>query len=194
MSGVHRETAGPSLAKDSHMAKRSKDTPPATGNPTEGEEFTEEDSSVVEAAHNEAGQDVEPVPLIAEGEGAELSKDLVIAIVEAAVTRQVEVLAGLGKNGLEAAEPTASSLADDFRKLANETAGYSKESLDTSYAFAGELRQAESLLAAFQIQIEFAKSAYIRLIDHFIRMSGIYWSLARGASKPAGKAAVKAGS
>jgi hypothetical protein len=76
------------------MAKRSKDTPPATGNPTEGEEFTEEDSSVVEAAYNEAGQDVEPVPLIAEGEGAELSKDPVIAIVEAAVTRQFEVLAG----------------------------------------------------------------------------------------------------
>ena len=174
------------------MAKRTKVVVPKTGNPAEDpaeaeefiEEFTEENYSAVQAAASEAAPDILPNSSTAESEILEPVEGAAVAVIEAVFSPEFEVLEGLGKKGFEMAEAAASSLAGNFRKLADETAGYSQESLNIGYAFAGELRQAKSVVGALQIQIDFAKSAYVRLLDHFVKVSEIYCNLVRGASLP----------
>jgi hypothetical protein len=100
-----------------------------------------------------------------------------VAIVEAAVNPEFEFLKELGKEGLEAAETATMSLAERFRELASESASYTKKLLDRSYAFAGELRQARSPTAAVEVQFDFVRSACVRLLDHFLKASGLYWNL-----------------
>ena len=100
-----------------------------------------------------------------------------VAIVEAAVEPEFELLRELGKNGVAAASTASVSLAQGFREFANESASCTREILDCGYAFADELRQAKSLVVAVKVQIDFARSAYVRLLDHFSKMSGLYWSL-----------------
>ncbi|MCI0736130.1 MAG: phasin family protein [Beijerinckiaceae bacterium] len=172
------------------MARRSKAAAPATGDPG-GEEFREESDPNYQDADCEAAPDVQPDPVIPGVKTVESSEVPALAAVEAATTPELEVLEVQGNEGLEAAEAAASSLAATFRKFANETAGYSKESLDIGYAFAGELRQAKSVVAALQIQVDFAKLAYVRLLDHLVTISGIYWKLASEAPVPARNAAAK---
>lgn len=171
------------------MAKRSKAAAPNTCNPADD---PADDEAFVQAVTGDAGPQIEAATKTHEGEAIESSEDAVAAVLEAAISPEIEVLEELGMAELEAAKVTASSLADSFRKFANETADYSRESLDVGFAFAGELRQAKSATAALQIQIDFAKSIYVRLLDHFVTMSGIYWRLVRGTSAPVGDAAAKA--
>lgn len=113
-------------------------------------------------------------------------------IVEAALAEEFEILDEFGKEGLEAVEEAANSLAGNFRKFAAETTSYSKEALDSRCAFAGELFRAKSLAAAIQIQIDFAKSAYVRRLAYLAKLSGLCWGLAGEAATRIEKAAAKA--
>lgn len=119
--------------------------------------------------------------LAADDTAAGGGNDPMIAIVEAAVNPEFEFLEGLGKEGLQAAETATNSLAERFRELASESASCTKEFLDCGYALAGELWQAKSPVAAVEVQIDFVRSAYVRLLDHFLKLSGLYWNLLRQA-------------
>jgi len=159
------------------MAKHGKANAPNTGNSTEGEELDRKNSAAAGAAgvEREAGIQADRPPR--GGSAAGGSNDPMVAIVEAAVNPEFEFLEEFGKEGLEAAETATLSLADKFREIAKEWASCTKEFLDRSYDFAGELRQARSPAAVVEVQIDFVRSAYVRLFDHFLKVSGLYWNL-----------------
>lgn len=115
--------------------------------------------------------------------------DVLSAAVEAALAPEFEALEELGKEGLDAAETAAGTLTGYFRKFAAETANYSEESWDTGSAFAARLLRAKTLPDAVHIQVDFTKSAYLRLLEHLANMSGLYWALAGQAIKPSKNAA-----
>jgi hypothetical protein len=110
----------------------------------------------------------------------------VVAIVEAAVEPEFELLRELGKNGVDAAGSASVSLVQGFREFAIESVSCTKEILDCGFASAGELRQAKSFVVAVKVQIDYARSAYLRLLDHFSKMSGLYWSFLRQACDTTG--------
>lgn len=142
-------------------------------------------------------------PAITEDWAGEPISDPEVSIVEAAVTPEFEILEELGKEGLEAleelggeglqtAEAAVNSLGEGFWKFSAETANYTKESLDCGSAYLNELLRAKSLPAAVQIRIDYAKSSYVRLLNHLLKMNGLYWSLVEEASKSARKRLAKA--
>ncbi|MCI0468260.1 MAG: phasin family protein [Beijerinckiaceae bacterium] len=163
------------------MAKRSKASAPATGNPADGEEFVEDDSAFEPAPQSEEAPDTSSAAPIGVSKAVEVSQSPAGIVFEAAIIPELEVLEKLGAEGLQAAETAASSFAGYYHQFANENFGYTKESLETGYAFASELRQSESLVNALKIHIDFSKSAYVRLLDHIVKVSGFYWSLLRAA-------------
>jgi hypothetical protein len=138
-------------------------------------------SSAVVIAADEMEGDIQTNQLAAGKGTAGASNDPLVAIVEGSVTPEIEILEELGKEGLKAADTAVLSLAERFRELASESTSCTKELLDSSYAFAGELRQAKSPAAAVEVQIDFARLAFVRLLDHFLKMSGLYWDLLRQA-------------
>jgi hypothetical protein len=114
------------------------------------------------------------------------------AIVEAAVTPEFEVLEEIERESFEAAGTAAVTFAERFRQFTNESAACAKEIVDSGYAFAGEIRHAKSPVAAAGLQIDFARSVYIRLLGHFMRLSEFYWSALRHACTNAEKGPAKA--
>jgi hypothetical protein len=182
----------PLKAKETGMAKQGKVAAPKRGNPAGEEELDRNlsgarDAGIEPAADREAYRDPG-----AEGAALLSGNDPTAAVLEAAVTPEFEILEEFGKEGLEAAETAALSLAGRFRQYANESSAYAKELLDFGYAFAGELRQAKSPLAAVEIQIDFARMAYIRLLDHLLKISEFYWSPLREGCKAAEREPAKA--
>ncbi len=143
----------------------------------------ERKSSALSGAAREP--EAEAYRMAADESAAPANNDPMTAVIEAAVTSEFEFVQELGREGLETAETVALSLAERFRELAGESASCTKEFLGCGYAFAGELRQAKSPLAAVEIQIDFARSAYVRLLDHFLKVSGLYWDFLRQACSAA---------
>jgi len=173
------------------MAKQTKATAAETGNRKEGgesEKKTGESEKKTYPASRpaiiepEADIDADQMPSGDSAAGG--GNHPMVATVEAAVTPEFEILEKLGKEGLEVTEMATMSLADGFRQFASESACYTQELVDRGYAFAGELRQAKSPVAAVQVQIDFARSTYVRLLDHFMRVSTLSWDLLRQACKP----------
>jgi len=155
------------------MAKQSKTEAPDKRIAAEPEELDR--TPAAETAEVEPQPAIKPrrLPVTPPADG----NNPMVAIVEAAVEPEFELLRELGKNGVAAASTASVSLAQGFREFANESASCTREILDCGYAFADELRQAKSLVVAVKVQIDFARSAYVRLLDHFSKMSGLYWSL-----------------
>jgi hypothetical protein len=106
-----------------------------------------------------------------------------VATVEAAVTPEFGILEKLGKEGLEVTEMATMSLADGFRQFASESACYTQELVDRGYAFAGELRQAKSPVAAVQV-LDLPDQTMSAFLTTFLRVSTLSWDLLRQACKP----------
>jgi len=119
-------------------------------------------------------------------------QDPLAVVIEAAVNPEFEILGELGKEGAKAAEMPAGRLIWKWREFANETAAYTKEVLDYSYAFGAELLRAESPAAAAEAQIQFGRSTYLRLVDLILKVSGVYLNTLRQACDAAQTAEAKA--
>jgi Phasin protein len=154
------------------MAKQTKTEAPDKRNAAEPEELDRTPAAETAEAEPQSSVKARRLPATAPAD-----TNPMVAIVEAAVEPEFELLRELGKNGVDAASTASVSLAKGFREFANESASCTREILDCGYAFADELRQAKSLVVAVKVQIDFARSTYVRLLDHFSKMSGLYWSL-----------------
>lgn len=122
----------------------------------------------------------------------ELEAGPAAGIVEVAVAPERDVLKEMGKESLGAAGTAAVTFAERFRQIANESAACTKDLLDSGYAFAGEVRQAKSPIAAAELQIDYSRSVYIRLLDHFVKLSEFYWNALRHACSRTPKETIKA--
>jgi Phasin protein len=160
------------------MTENGKAIAPESEKPPE-RKAREKKSPAVSGAASAPAADTEAYRMAADENAVPASNDPMIAVVEAAVIPEFEFLEEIGKEGFEAAKTATLSLAERFRELASESESCTKEFWNSSYAFAGELRQAQSPVDAVEVQIDFVRSAYVRLLDHFLTLSGFYWNLFR---------------
>lgn len=119
--------------------------------------------------------EIEEVPI------ARWAQDPLAVVVEAAVSPELEILEEIEKEGAKAAAVSAGRAIGIWREFANETAACTKEVLDYSYAFGSELLRATSPVAAAEAQIQFGRSAYFRLVDFLLNLSGTYLNRLRQA-------------
>jgi hypothetical protein len=95
------------------------------------------------------------------------------------------------KQQVEAATAYASTLTKSMQEIATETADYSKHAMTTGAETMEKLLSAKSVETAFQIQTEYAKSAYEGFVAKATKINEIFAKLAAEAVKPAQTAFAK---
>jgi Phasin protein len=168
------------------MARQRKASAIGTGQSTGDETFANDELEGVESAGFDDSGDVpsRAEAIADESQDAAFAgniTDPVAVVVEAAVSPEFEILEEAGKEGAKAVEVAAGPLIARWREVLNESTSWSKEILDYSYAFGGEVLRAKSPAAAAEAQIDFARSTYLRLLDHLAKVSAIYLNFLRHA-------------
>lgn len=140
----------------------------------------------------------------AQASGENLAEETIdTAIIEAALTPEFELVEEIeregigaaetfGEQGLEVAQQATLCCAEGLRKLSVRAASFSRDSLENGSAFVAELSRAGSIGGALQIQIDYARSAYIALLKHLLEMNALYWDLIQESAKLASKGPAKA--
>ncbi len=105
--------------------------------------------------------------------------------------KNIEDFQKFGKDQLEAATETASSLSKGVQAIAVEATDYSKKSLETSSALIEKLLGAKTLDTAIQLQSEYAKTAYESFVAQATKFGELYTNLAKEAFKPVEAAVAK---
>lgn len=90
----------------------------------------------------------------------------------------------LGKEQFEAVSAAAAAVTKGWQSIAAETTDYSKKSFEKSRALAEKLIAVKKIDEAFQLQSDFAKSAYEDFMAEATKLSELYTSLAKEAFKP----------
>lgn len=90
----------------------------------------------------------------------------------------------VGKEQLETAASVAASFAKGLQTIAAEATDFSKASIEANSAYVEKLLGAKSLDNAIQIQSDFAKSNYERMLAQVTKMGELYSQLAKDAFKP----------
>jgi hypothetical protein len=107
------------------------------------------------------------------------------------MTASFDGLQKFGKEQLEAASSVTASLAKGLQTIAAETTEFSKRSIEANSAYIEQLLNAKSIDDTIQIQSEYAKSAYARLLAQITKIGDLYTSLAKEAFKPVESALTK---
>ena len=97
-----------------------------------------------------------------------------------------------GKDAMDTMLKSYSAIANGVQTLASEAAGYSKQSFEYNAAVAEKLSGAKSLENVFEIQSDYARTAYENFVQQSTKMGEIYAGLARDAYKPFEQKAAKA--
>ena len=90
----------------------------------------------------------------------------------------------LGKDQFEAVSAAAAAVTKGWQSIAAETTDYSKKSFEKSRVLAEKLIAVKKIDEAFQLQSEFAKSAYEDFVAEATKLGEIYSSLAKEVFKP----------
>lgn len=97
-----------------------------------------------------------------------------------------------GKDAMDNMLKSYSALAHGMQTITTEAADYSKKSYEDNAKVMEQLVAAKSFEKAFEIQSDFAKTAYEGFVTQATKMSEIYSNAARDAYKPLEAAAAKA--
>ncbi|WP_342363388.1 phasin family protein [Terrarubrum flagellatum] len=97
---------------------------------------------------------------------------------------QMEDFQKAGKEAFENASKTFGSFSKTAQAIAAETADYSKKSLEGASAVTEKVLGAKSLDKAFEIQTDYAKSAYEGFVAYAAKLGDLYQAAARDAVKP----------
>ena len=89
-----------------------------------------------------------------------------------------------GQENLDLAMKSMTALSKGFQEIAKEAADYAKASFETSSATAEKLMATKSVEKAFEVQSEYAKSAYEAFIAQATKMGELYAGVAKEATKP----------
>jgi hypothetical protein len=97
---------------------------------------------------------------------------------------QFEDVQKFSKDAVENASKSFGVWTKGSQAVAAEVADYSKKSLENVSSAAEKLVGVKSIEKAFEIQAEFAKSAYEGFVSHATKVGELYQNLARDAFKP----------
>ena len=85
---------------------------------------------------------------------------------------------------IEEIQQYGTSLQNGFQAIATAYGDYTKKSFEDSRAFVEKLTGAKSLDKAFEMQTEYAKSAYETFVADSQKIAGLYTDLAKQTFKP----------
>lgn len=88
------------------------------------------------------------------------------------------------KERMDIATRAAANFSKGVQQIAAESADYSKKTLEQGTAALEQLFGAKSIDKAFEIQSDYAKSAYDGFIAQATKMNELYTNLAKDAFKP----------
>ena len=97
---------------------------------------------------------------------------------------KVEDLQNYGKEHLETAVASATSLQNHLQAIATAYGDYTKKSYEDTRSFVEKLSGVRSLDKAIEAQSEFAKAAYETFMADAQKIVGLYGDLAKQACKP----------
>lgn len=92
------------------------------------------------------------------------------------------------KERMDVVARTAASFTKGVQQIAAENADYSKRSLEQGTAALEQLFGAKSIDKAFEIQTNYAKTAYEGFVAQATKLGQLYTALAKDAFKPAQEA------
>ncbi|MGJ0395610.1 MAG: phasin family protein [Methylocystis sp.] len=95
----------------------------------------------------------------------------------------------LGKEQFEAVSAAAAAVTKGWQSIAAETTDYSKKSFEKSRVLAEKLIAVKKLDEAFQLQSDYAKSAYEDFLAEATKLGELYSSMAKEVFKPIESAA-----
>jgi hypothetical protein len=104
----------------------------------------------------------------------------------------LEALQKQGQENFDVAMKSAAAVSKGLQDIAKETVDYSRKSFETSSAAAEKLFATKSLEKAFEVQSEYAKSAYEAFVTQANKVGSIYADIAKEAYKPFERAMPKA--
>ncbi len=90
----------------------------------------------------------------------------------------------LGKEQFEAVSAAAAAVTKGWQSIAAETTDYSKKSFEKSRVLAEKLITVKKLDEAFQLQSDYAKSAYEDFLAKTTKLGELYTSIAKEVFKP----------
>ncbi len=97
---------------------------------------------------------------------------------------KVEDIQQYGKEQLETAVASATSLQNGFHAIASAYGDYTKKSFEDTKSFVEKLSGVKSIDKALEVQTEFAKSAYETFVAESQKIAGLYGDLAKQTFKP----------
>ena len=97
---------------------------------------------------------------------------------------QFEDFQKLNKDGIDLAVKSFGATTKNVQAIATETADYSKKAFEQSSAVVEKLVGAKTLDKAFEIQSDFAKSAYEGFVAYASKLGELYTDIAKDRVKP----------
>jgi hypothetical protein len=95
----------------------------------------------------------------------------------------------LGKDQFEAVSAAATAVTKGWQSIAAETTDFSKKSFEKNRVLAEKMIGVKKIDEAFQLQSEFAKSAYEDFVAEATKIGELYADMAKEAFKPVEMAA-----
>ena len=98
--------------------------------------------------------------------------------------KSFEEFQAFGKDGFEAYVASANAMTKGLQTIAQETAEYSRKSLEKGTAAFEKASAAKSFDKAFEVQADYAKSAYESFVAEATKIGELYADIAKEAYKP----------
>ncbi len=89
-----------------------------------------------------------------------------------------------GREGMNRAMESLGAFSRGWQALANETAGFSKQSFEAGAAHVEKMLGAKSIDVAFEAQSEFVRSSYEKAVGQAARFGELYMDLVKDVTKP----------
>ena len=107
------------------------------------------------------------------------------------MNEQVEQLQANTEDQLRQVSDTGGSLSNGIKTILEETASYSKRSMESTASFLQNLTNQHSIEAVVQLQTEYAQAQMQDFMGQFQRMSQIYQDMGKASFKPMESALAK---
>ncbi|MCB1378223.1 MAG: phasin family protein [Alphaproteobacteria bacterium] len=98
--------------------------------------------------------------------------------------KSFEEFQAFGKDGFEAYVASANAMTKGLQTIAQETAEYSRKSLEKGTAAFEKASAAKSFDKAFEVQQAYAKESYEAFVSQMTKLNELYVATAKEAFKP----------
>ena len=98
--------------------------------------------------------------------------------------KNIEDFQKFGKDQFDAASKTAATLSKSAQQIVTEQTDYSKKAMELSTATVEKLMGVKSMDKAFEIQTDYAKTAYEGFVAQSTKITDMFATFAKEAFKP----------